>query len=80
MKKTSPIQGDVFFTGDINTDIQTDGHRNSMTESAKWADSVKKTYPKNPRISTYVNKKIKKIKWLSRLNELDLCFFLFWFF
>ena len=24
-----------------HTDIQTDGHRDSMTESAKWADSVK---------------------------------------
>ena len=37
MEKTSPIQGDVFFTGDIHTQ----GHRDSMTESAKWADSVK---------------------------------------
>ena len=42
MKKTSPRKGKVFFTGDIQTDVHTDGHRNSMTESAQWADSVKK--------------------------------------
>ena len=37
------MEGDVFFTGDRRTDIQTDGHRQSMTELAQWADSVKKT-------------------------------------
>ena len=42
VKKTSPMKGKVFFTGDRHTDIQTDGHRDSMTESAQWADSVKK--------------------------------------
>ena len=45
VKKTSPMKGDVFFTGDIqtyiHTDIHTDGHRDSMTELAQWADSVK---------------------------------------
>ena len=44
-KKTSPMEGEVFFTGDIQTYIQTyihtDGHRDSMAESAQWADSVK---------------------------------------
>ena len=40
-KKTSTMEGDVFFTGDRHTDIQTDGHCDSMTESAQWADSVK---------------------------------------
>ena len=42
MEKTSPMQGDVFFTGDRRTYRQTDGHRDSMTESAQWADSVKR--------------------------------------
>ena len=37
MEKTSPVQGDVFFTGDVRTH----GHCDSMTESAQWADSVK---------------------------------------
>ena len=37
MKKTSPMKGKVFFTGDIHAH----GHRDSMTESAQWADSVK---------------------------------------
>ena len=41
MKKTSPMEGEVFFTGDTQTDIHTYGHRDSMTESAQWADSVK---------------------------------------
>ena len=45
VKKTSPMKGKVFFTGDIQTYIQTyihtDGHRDSMTVSAQWADSVK---------------------------------------
>ena len=41
MKKTSPMKGKVFFTGDIRTDTHTHGHRDSMTESAQWADSVK---------------------------------------
>ena len=40
--KTSPMKGKVFFTGDIHTYIHSDGHRNSMTESAQWADSVNK--------------------------------------
>ena len=47
VKKTSPMKGKVFFTGDIHTyihtDRPTDGHRASMTESAQWADSVKNT-------------------------------------
>ena len=41
VKKTSPMKGKVFFTGDGHTNIQTDGHRDSMTESAQWAVSVK---------------------------------------
>ena len=47
VKKTSPMKGEVFFTGDrhrhrhTHTHIQTDGHRDSMTESAQLADSVK---------------------------------------
>ena len=41
VKKTSPMKGKVFFTGDKQTDIHTDGHRDSMTESAQWANSVK---------------------------------------
>ena len=41
VKKTSPMKGNVFFTGDIRTYVQTDGHRDSLTESAQWADSVK---------------------------------------
>ena len=49
VKKTSPMKGDVFFTGDrqtdVHTDVHTDGHRNSMTESAQWADSVKRIFP-----------------------------------
>ena len=43
VKKTSPIKGKVFFTGNIQIYIHTDGHHNSMTESAQWADSVKST-------------------------------------
>ena len=35
------MEGDVFFTGDRRTDVQTDGHHDSMTELAQWADSVK---------------------------------------
>ena len=42
VKKTSPMKGKVFFTGDRHTYIAADGHRDSMTESAQWADSVKK--------------------------------------
>ena len=30
-----------FTKGDIQTYTQTHGHRDSMTESAQWADSVK---------------------------------------
>ena len=30
-------------TSQEGTDTQTDEHRNSMTESAQWADSVKST-------------------------------------
>ena len=41
VKKTSPMKGEVFFTGDRRTHIHTDGHSDSMTESAQWADSVK---------------------------------------
>ena len=41
VKKTSPMKGKVFFTGDTHTRIHTHGHRDSMTESAQWADSVK---------------------------------------
>ena len=41
VKKTSPMKGKVFFTGDIHTYIQTEEHRDSMTELAQWADSVK---------------------------------------
>ena len=35
------MEGEVFFTGDRQTVTHTDGHRDSMTESAQWADSVK---------------------------------------
>ena len=31
----------IAWGGDTQTDRQTDGHRDSMTESAQWADSVK---------------------------------------
>ena len=41
VKKTSPMKGKVFFTGDRHTRRHTRRHRNSMTESAQWADSVK---------------------------------------
>ena len=41
VKKTSLMKGEVFFTGDTHTYRQTDGHRDSMTESAQWAESVK---------------------------------------
>ena len=41
VEKTSPMKGKVFFTGDKHTHRRTDGHRDSMTESAQWADSVK---------------------------------------
>ena len=34
----------IAWGGDKQTDRQTDGHCNSMTESAQWADSVKNTY------------------------------------
>ena len=46
MKKTSPMKGEVFFTGDTHTYRHTDGHRDSMTESAQWANSVKKALVK----------------------------------
>ena len=42
VKKTSPMEGEVFFTGDRRPCPHTRGHRDSMTESAQWADSVKK--------------------------------------
>ena len=42
VKKTSPMKGKVLFTGD-KTYKHTYGHRDSMTESAQWADSVKRT-------------------------------------
>ena len=46
VKKTSPMEGDIFFTGDRQTDIHTyihtHGHCDSMTESAQWADSMKR--------------------------------------
>ena len=35
------MKGKVFFTGDIQTYRNTHGHRDSMTDSAQWADSVK---------------------------------------
>ena len=41
VKKTSPMKGNVFFTGDIQTYRHTHKHRDSMTESA---DSVKTTF------------------------------------
>ena len=44
VKKTSPMKGEVFFTGDTHTH----GHRDSMTESAQWADSVKTVYQNPP--------------------------------
>ena len=44
VKKTSPMKGKVFFTGDTHTYRQTDGHRDSMTESAQWADLVKMSF------------------------------------
>ena len=42
------MEGEVFFTGDRHTYIHTHGHRDSMTESAKWADSVKRGGQKCP--------------------------------
>ena len=37
-----PMRGlEINFTGRGHTYGQTDGHRDSMTESAQWADSVK---------------------------------------
>ena len=41
-KKTFPMKGKVFFTGDIHTYIHSHGHPDSMTESAQWANSVKR--------------------------------------
>ena len=41
VKKTSPMKGKVFFTGDRHTHIHTHGHCDFMTESAQWAESVK---------------------------------------
>ena len=52
VKKTSPMKGKVFFTGDIHTYRSTDGHRDSMTESARWwADSVKTIHSKPIRLN-----------------------------
>ena len=34
-KKTSPMKGKVFFTGDRHADVQTLGHCDSMTDSVK---------------------------------------------
>ena len=35
------MEGEVFFTGDKQTDVHTHGHRDSMTELAQLADSMK---------------------------------------
>ena len=35
------MEGDVFFTGDIRTYVHTYGHRDSMTDPAQRAESVK---------------------------------------
>ena len=35
------MKGEVFFTGDIRTYIHTDRHRDSMTDPAQRAESVK---------------------------------------
>ena len=40
---------------DTHTDKQTDGHWDSMTESAQWADSVKNTLCKNVSIQLNLN-------------------------
>ena len=42
----------LFHRGhtDVHTYIQTDGHRNSMTESAQWANSVKRKIPEMPKM------------------------------
>ena len=49
VKKTSPMEGEVFFTGERHTYVRTHGHRDSMTESAQWADSVKRVRHENTR-------------------------------
>ena len=54
VKKTSPMEGDVFFTGDKQTDvhtyIHTHGHCDSMTESAQAArDPGKPKETKDPK-------------------------------
>ena len=41
LEKTSPILQCKGMSSSQGTDIQTHGHRDSMTESAQWADSVK---------------------------------------
>ena len=40
------MKGKVFFTEDRQTYRRTDGHCDSMTESAQWTDSVKRVVEK----------------------------------
>ena len=47
------MKGEVFFTRDIHTYIHAYGHRDSMTESAQWADSVKITSPKRDFLGSF---------------------------
>ena len=45
----------------IHSHIHTDGHRNSMTESAQWADSVKSICKTAPATLCLVNTKSKQL-------------------
>ena len=60
VKKTSPREGEVFFTGDIHTYIHARGHRNSMTELAQWADSVK--IAENNNLEEYMIVRLEHVK------------------
>ena len=61
VKKTSPMKGKVFFTGDIHTYRHTDGHRNSITELVQWANSVKR----NKNQAKVIKKNAVKINLVS---------------
>ena len=50
VKKTSPMKGKVSFAGDRHANVQTHGHRDYMTESAQWADSVKRKQMEPPEV------------------------------
>ena len=62
------MQGDVFFTWDIqtyiHTYIQTDGHRNLYTESAQRADSVKM------EIGTRDSPSLLSLDYISHVNSI----------